>query len=48
MIHVESGARWQADHHFYDGLISEQRRKEEGVPLETVKADLVRRGRLRG
>lgn len=33
---------------FYDGLVSEQRRKEKGVPLETVKADLIKRGRLRG
>jgi hypothetical protein len=39
------GALWQD---FYDGLISEQRRKEKGVPLETVKADLIKRGRLRG
>jgi len=33
---------------FYDGLISEQRRKEKGVPLTTVKSDLVKRGRLCG
>ena len=33
---------------FYDGLVSEQRRKEKGVPFKTVKADLIRRGRLRG
>jgi hypothetical protein len=33
---------------FYDGLISEQRRKEKGVPFEAVKADLIERGRLRG
>ena len=33
---------------FYDGLVSEQRRKEKGVPFEIVKADLIRRGRLRG
>ncbi len=32
---------------FWDGLISESRRKEAGIPLEKVKADLVRRGRLR-
>jgi hypothetical protein len=30
-----------------DGLISESRRKEKGTPLEKIKADLVRRGRLR-
>jgi hypothetical protein len=30
-----------------DGLISESRRGEEGVPVEEVKADLVKRGRLR-
>ena len=33
---------------FWDGLISESRRKEKGIPLEKIKADLVRRGRLRG
>lgn len=33
---------------FYDGLVSEQRRKEKGIPLETVKAELIRRGRPRG
>jgi hypothetical protein len=32
---------------FWDGLISESRRNEKGVPLEKVKADLVKRGRLR-
>ncbi|MGB2606746.1 MAG: hypothetical protein WBC78_24290 [Candidatus Sulfotelmatobacter sp.] len=30
---------------FWDGLVSESRRKEVGVPLEKVKADLVKRGR---
>lgn len=33
---------------FYDGLLSGQRRKEKGVPLATVKAGLIKRGRLRG
>jgi hypothetical protein len=33
---------------FWDGLISESRRKEKGISLEKVKADLVKRGRLRG
>jgi hypothetical protein len=33
---------------FWDGLISESRRKEKGIPWEHVKADLVKRGRLRG
>lgn len=32
---------------FWDGLVSESRRKEKGIPLEKIKADLVRRGRLR-
>ena len=32
----------------WDGLISESRRKEKGIPLAKVKADLVKRGRLRG
>jgi len=31
---------------FWDGLISESRRKEKGIPLERVKADLVKRGRM--
>jgi hypothetical protein len=39
------GARLQD---FWDGMISESRRKETGIPLEKVKADLVKRGRLRG
>lgn len=33
---------------FWDGLISEARRKEKGIPLEKIKADLIKRGRLRG
>jgi hypothetical protein len=33
---------------FWDGLISEKRRREKGIPLEKIKADLIRRGRLRG
>jgi hypothetical protein len=37
------GARLQD---FWDGLVSESRREEVGIPLEKVKADLVRRGRL--
>lgn len=28
------------------GLISESRRKEKGIPLAKIKADLVKRGRL--
>jgi hypothetical protein len=32
---------------FWDVLISESRRKEKGIPLEKIKADLVKRGRLR-
>ena len=32
---------------FWDGLISDSRRKGKGIPFETVKADLVKRGRLR-
>ena len=32
---------------FWNGLISESRRKEKGVPLKKVKVDLVKRGRLR-
>jgi len=32
---------------FWDGLISESRRHEKGIPLARIKADLVKRGRLR-
>lgn len=39
------GARLQD---FWDGQVSESRRKELGTPLEQVKAELVKRGRLRG
>ena len=39
------GARLQD---FWDGLVSESRRKEKGIPLAKVKADLIKRGRLRG
>jgi hypothetical protein len=31
---------------FWDGLISESRREERGVPLQKIKADLAKRGRL--
>jgi hypothetical protein len=40
----KQGARLQD---FWDGLISKSRRKEKGIPLERVKAGLVKRGRLR-
>ena len=33
---------------FWDGLISESRRKEKGIPLEKITADLVKRGRICG
>ena len=33
---------------FWAGLVSESRRKEKGIPLEKIKADLVKRGRIRG
>jgi hypothetical protein len=31
----------------WDGLVSESRRKEKGIPLEKIKADLLKCGRLR-
>jgi hypothetical protein len=40
----EHGARLED---FWDGLISESRRKEKGMPLGKIKADLVKRGRIR-
>ena len=39
------GARLQD---FWDGLISESSLKEKGIPLEKVKANLIKRGRVRG
>ena len=33
---------------FWDGLVSEKRRREKGIPLDEIKRDLIRRGRLRG
>jgi hypothetical protein len=33
---------------FWEGLISESRRKEKGIALEKIKAELVKGGRLRG
>ncbi len=32
---------------FWDGLISESRRREKGIPIEKIRADLIRSGRLR-
>lgn len=31
-----------------DVLVSESRRHEKGIPLEKVKADLIKSGKLRG
>jgi hypothetical protein len=33
---------------FWDGLISEKRRREKGISLGKIKADLIKSGRLRG
>jgi hypothetical protein len=33
-------ALWE---NFWDGLISESRRKEKGIPFEKMKADLIKR-----
>jgi hypothetical protein len=33
---------------FWDGLISESRRNEKETSIERIKADLLKRGRLRG
>jgi len=38
------GALWE---YFWDGVMSESRRAEKGIPLEKVKADLIKRGRLK-
>jgi hypothetical protein len=39
------GALWED---IQDGLVSRSRRHEKGIPLEKVKADLVKQGKLRG
>lgn len=31
-----------------DVLVSQSRRHEKGIPLEKIKIDLIKRGRLRG
>ena len=31
-----------------DVLVSQSRRQEKGIPLEKVKVDLIKRGKLRG
>ena len=31
-----------------DVLVSQSRRRERGIPLDQVKADLINRGKLRG
>lgn len=38
------GALWED---FWDGLVCESRRNEKSIPYEKVRADLVKRGRLR-
>jgi hypothetical protein len=38
------GAIWE---NFCDGLVSESRRNEKGIPYEQFRASLVKRGRLR-
>ena len=39
------GALWED---FWDGMISESRRKEKGIPIGKIKAELIKRGRIRG
>jgi len=39
------GAIWED---FWDGLISESRRKEKGVPYEVYRAERLKRRRTRG
>ena len=41
----KQGPLWED---FYDGLVSEKRRKEKGISFQTVKNSLIKRGRLRG
>jgi hypothetical protein len=44
-INLKKYGAWLED--FLDGLISQSRRHEKGIPLEKIKADLIRSGRLR-
>jgi hypothetical protein len=39
------GAVWED---FWDGLVSESRRKERGIPYEEYRANRVKRARRRG
>lgn len=39
------GAIWED---FWDGLVSESRRKEKDIPFEKVRTGLIKRGRIRG
>ncbi|MGO9270861.1 MAG: hypothetical protein ACLQOO_11510 [Terriglobia bacterium] len=39
------GALWED---IQDALVSRSRRQEKGIPLEKVKADLIKQGKLRG
>jgi hypothetical protein len=39
------GAVWED---FWDGLVSESRRKEKGIPYEVYRANRVKRARPRG
>ena len=39
------GAMWED---FWDGLVSESRRKEKGIPYEQYRANRVKRARRRG
>jgi len=32
---------------FWDGLVSESRRKDKGIPFEKIKAELIKSGRIR-
>jgi hypothetical protein len=44
----EIAKKWKALlEDFWDGLISESRRNQKGIPFAKIKADLIKRGRLR-
>jgi hypothetical protein len=47
-VQIDLAKHGAALEEFWDGLISASREPEEGIPLESIKASLIARGRLQG
>lgn len=45
---IDLKKHWALWEDFWDGMISESRRKEKGIPIAKIKSDLIKRGRIRG